>query len=110
MLAEIQVSPRPYGTEESPYANVHPALQAIKDSGLTHEVHGLGTVVEGDPDEVWALLRTVHEACLAAGADANASYLKIHQHAEHHRTAGHEEDATSDPTPTIARLTRNWRG
>lgn len=110
MLAEIQVSPRPYGTDEVPYANVHPALQAIKDSGLRHEVHGLGTVVEGDPDEVWALLRRVHEACLEAGADANASYIKVHQHGEGYVAAGHDNGgATSDPTPTFARLTRNWR-
>lgn len=82
MLAEIQVAPRPAGTPEAPYAHVDAAIAAIQASGLTYEVHALGTVVEGSPDQVWALLRSVHEATLAHGAASTASVIKVHQGAD----------------------------
>lgn len=115
MLAEIQVSPRPYGNDESEYAHVHPAIAAIRDSGLHYEVHGLGTVVEGTPDEIWALLRRVHEAPLGAGATQTASIIKVHQHGALPGDAGAAGDGrdaaatAGDPTPTMDRLTRDWR-
>lgn len=82
MLAEIQVSPRPAGTPDDRYAHVDAAIAAIASSGLTYEVHALGTVVEGRPDEIWALLRQVHEATLAAGATSTASVIKVSQGAD----------------------------
>ena len=96
MLAEIQVSPRPAGTPENRYAHVDAAIAVIQSSGLTYEVHALGTVVEGSPDEVWALLRRVHEAALAAGATSTASVIKVGQGAE-------------DGGPTIADLVTTFR-
>jgi uncharacterized protein YqgV (UPF0045/DUF77 family) len=81
VLAEIQVLPQPSGTAASPYAHVDAAIAVIQASGLSHEVHALGTVVEGPPDAVWALLRRVHEATLAAGADSTATVVKIYERA-----------------------------
>lgn len=97
MLAEIQVAPRPAGTPESPYAHVDAAIAVIASSGLTYEVHALGTVVEGGPDEIWSLLRRVHEATLAAGSASTASVIKVHQGAD-------------DAGPTIADLVAKFRG
>lgn len=77
MIAEIQVLPRPLGTSESRYAHVDAAIAAISASGLSYEVGGLGTTFEGTPDEVWALLRQVHEATIAAGADGCMSVIKV---------------------------------
>ena len=47
MIAEIHVLPSPPGTSE------------------------------GGPDEVWPLLRRVHEACLGAGADGVVTVVKV---------------------------------
>lgn len=77
MLAEIQVSPRPAGAPDAPYAHVDAAIAVIAASGLTYEVHALGTVVQGPPDRVWALLRQVHEVTFAAGAHATSSVIKV---------------------------------
>lgn len=77
MLAEIQVSPRPSGTDQDRYAHVEAAIAVIQASGLVYEVGAMGTTVQGRPDDVWALLRSVHEATLVAGADAVTSIIKV---------------------------------
>lgn len=96
MLAEIQVSPRPAGDERGPLSHIDAALELIQASGLTHEVHALGTVIEGPPEEVWALLRKVHDIPLADGADSTASIIKVHQHRD-------------EGGPSIADLVTRWR-
>jgi len=77
MIAEIQVLPTPAGTEGDPYAYVDAAIAVIEASGLSYEVGPLGTSVEGPPDEVWALLRRVHDGCLHAGADRAVTVIKV---------------------------------
>jgi uncharacterized protein YqgV (UPF0045/DUF77 family) len=82
VLAEIQVLPHPSGPNDEPYAYVDAAIAVISASGLTYQVHALGTVVEGPAAQVWAVLRQVHEATLAAGASATATVIKVYEGAE----------------------------
>ncbi|UUX95945.1 MTH1187 family thiamine-binding protein [Aquabacterium sp. J223] len=96
MLAEIQVIPRPAGTAADRYKHVDAAIAVIQASGLKHEVHGLGTVVEGPPDKVWALLQAVHQATLEAGAERTLSVIKVSSGAQ----AG---------GPTVEDLVRKFR-
>ena len=77
VIAEIQVAPSPPGTTENPHAHVEAAIAVIQGSGLRYEVGALGTTLEGDADEVWATLRAVHEAMLAAGATGGLSHIKV---------------------------------
>ncbi len=77
MIMEIQVLPTPMGTAHQPYAYVDAAIAAIAGSGLTYEVNALGTVVEGEPDDVWDLARAVHDATLAAGAESVVTNIKL---------------------------------
>lgn len=77
LIAEIQVAPSPPGTAEEPYAHVKAAIAVIQASGLSYEVGALGTTLEGEADQVWATLRGVHEAMLAAGATAGISHIKV---------------------------------
>lgn len=79
MLVDIQVLPTPAGTDQDRYAHVDAAIAAVKTSGLHHEVGALGTTVEGDPDQLWPLLRQVHEGCLAAGATNAVTIVKVGQ-------------------------------
>ena len=97
MLAEIQVLPQPLGTEADRYAHVDAAIAVIEAAGLTYEVGALGTTVEGPPDAVWPLLRAVHEATLAAGAQGCVTVIKV------------AEAATADGDPPIAGLTDGFR-
>ena len=98
MISEIQVLPSPAGTADDRYAHVHAAIEVIQASGLHHEVGPLGTTVEGSPDEVWALLRRVHEACLAAGAASAVTVIKVAERA-----------GADDATLTMDGLTGNYR-
>lgn len=77
MIAEIQVLPTPAGNEAQRFAHVDAAIEVIRASGLDHEVGALGTTVEGPPEQVWALLRAVHEATLAAGAASCVTQIKV---------------------------------
>ena len=96
MLAEIQVSPRPAGDERGPLSHIDAALELIRASGLTYEVHALGTIIEGPPEEVWVLLRKVHDIPLSSGADSTASIIKVHQHRD-------------EAGPSVADLVTRWR-
>jgi uncharacterized protein YqgV (UPF0045/DUF77 family) len=77
MILEIECLPTPPGTADDPYRHIEAAIAVVQASGLHHEVSALGTTVEGTPDEVWAVARAVHEACLHAGAGSVVSVLKV---------------------------------
>lgn len=96
MIIEIQVLPSPGGTSDERFSNVHAAITVIEESGLHYEVGPLGTSIEGSPDELWPLLRKVHEAPLEAGAQGCISVVKIAEH--------HDDDA-----PTMTSLTDRYR-
>ncbi len=77
MIIEIQCIPEPAGTAKQPFARVHDAISVIADSGLPYEVGPCGTSIEGDPDELWPLLRRVHEATFTGGAVSCLSVIKV---------------------------------
>jgi uncharacterized protein YqgV (UPF0045/DUF77 family) len=79
MIVEIQCLPNPPGTADSRWAHVEAAIAQVQSSGLHFEVGPLGTSIEGEPDQVWDLVRRVHEACLTSGADGVVSVIKVEQ-------------------------------
>ncbi|MGE0708850.1 MAG: MTH1187 family thiamine-binding protein [Planctomycetota bacterium] len=60
MLAEISIVP--VGEGEHLAELLKDAIDEVRRSGLTYQVTAMGTLVEGDADEVWALLRRCHQA------------------------------------------------
>lgn len=96
VIAEIQVLPRPAGTAEDRYKHVDAAIAVIQASGLRHEVHALGTVVEGPPEKVWPLLQAIHQATLASGAERTLSVIKV-------------SSAAQPGGPTVEDLVRKFR-
>ncbi|MBB5021223.1 MTH1187 family thiamine-binding protein [Desulfurispira natronophila] len=59
MLAEFSITPIDRGNEHlSPY--VAKTIALIKESGLPYELHAMGTIVEGEPEEVFALIQKCH--------------------------------------------------
>ncbi len=81
MIVEIECLPTPPGTAAVEFEHVERAIAVIQQSGLKYEVGALGSTIEGDPDELWPLLRRVHEACLESGADSLVSIIKVGQRA-----------------------------
>ena len=98
MLVEIQCLPTPSGTDHRPYAYVEAAIAEILAAGIRYEVGALGTTLEGEPDAVWPLLRSVHEACLTAGATSVITVVKLAQ------------GAAPDGTPPMDTLVSDYRG
>jgi len=96
MIIELQVLPRPSGTDSDRHANVEAAIAVLASSGLEYEVGALGTTIEGPPDAVWALLREAHEATLANGAEFVISMVKI-------------AESAGDDGPTMGGLTAKFR-
>lgn len=86
VIVEIECLASPAGTPDEPYRYIEAAIGVIQRSGLNYEVDALGTTVEGEPDELWPLVRAVHEACLAAGAASVVSVVKVAQSAERDTT------------------------
>lgn len=81
MIVEIECLPTPPGTEDSRYAHVEAAIAVIQESGLKYEVSALGTTFEGEPDDLWPVVRRVHEACLESGANSVVTIIKVAQSA-----------------------------
>lgn len=75
-VMDLQVSPRRVGTV-SVSAAVVEAGRVIQASGLKHVLHPMGTCVEGQPEELYALAARIHEALAAMGYERIGMTLKI---------------------------------
>jgi uncharacterized protein (TIGR00106 family) len=97
VIVDIECIPQPLGTASAKYAHVEAAIAVAQQSGLRYEVNAMGTTIEGPPDEVWPVVRRMHEACLAAGADQVITIVKV------------AETADVARQPTIDDLTGKFR-
>lgn len=68
----------PLKTEEHRYAVVDKAIELIHTSGLNYKVCPFETVVEGEPDQVYALIRSIQTEILKNGCDELLLNVKIH--------------------------------
>ncbi len=73
--AAIQVLPR--SSEKGTYELVDLAIEIIQHSGLKYRVCPFETVVEGAYDDVMRLIKEIHEAVYAGGADEMITNIKI---------------------------------
>lgn len=53
------------------------AIEVITASGVTYEVGPMETVMEGPLDELLAVAKQAHLACMEAGAERVMTYIKI---------------------------------
>jgi uncharacterized protein (TIGR00106 family) len=51
--------------------------KVIRDAGLTHEMHAYGTNIEGEWDEVFAVIRRCHETVHNMGAPRVTTTIKV---------------------------------
>ena len=63
MLAEFSVTP--IGAGESVAKYVAEVIRIVDESGLDYKMNAMGTVVEGDFDEVMSLIARCHKATRA---------------------------------------------
>ena len=66
MLAEFSVFPM--GTGSGGLSKfVAESIKIIEDSGLDFEMHAMGTLIEGDADKVFQVIRACHDNMLRHG-------------------------------------------
>lgn len=73
----VEVSFVPLGVGTSLSAHVAEALRLIRESGLPYEFHSMGTNIEGEWDEVLALVRRCQDRIFEMGAPRLTTSLKI---------------------------------
>jgi uncharacterized protein (TIGR00106 family) len=75
IIAEISFIPMGAGVSLS--AHIAEALKIIEASGLNHEFHSMGTNVEGEFDEVMALVKKCHARFFEMGVPRVSTSVKI---------------------------------
>lgn len=75
-LLQIVISPKlPAGQSISPYvAQVH---QYLKKTKLRHTLHDMGTIIEGNAGELFALARKLHELPFKKGIQRVYTIIQI---------------------------------
>lgn len=77
-MAVVEVSVTPLGTAGAGVsAFVAGCLRLVEKSGLNYQLTPMGTIIEGDLDKIFQLLRQMHESPFAAGADRVSTLIKI---------------------------------
>jgi len=74
MIAEFSIVP--IGVGESVSATVAQAFEVIEASGVAHEHHAMGTNLEGDWDEVMAVIKACRDRLLESSNRVSLS-IKI---------------------------------
>jgi uncharacterized protein (TIGR00106 family) len=49
----------------------------LRESGLNHELTAMGTIIEGDLDQILAVIRKMHESPFSQGAVRVSTFVKI---------------------------------
>lgn len=75
VMIDICVSPANVGLSVSKY--VAECQKIFDEAGLTHHMHGYGTNVEGEWDEVMAAVKACHEKMHAMGVARCGSTLRV---------------------------------
>jgi uncharacterized protein (TIGR00106 family) len=75
VIAELTVVPMGVGLSVSKY--VAECVEIIEESGLGYELHGYGTNVEGEWDEVMAVIKSFHEKLHREGVPRVHTDIKL---------------------------------
>jgi uncharacterized protein (TIGR00106 family) len=77
-VAIAEVSIVPIGTRSTSVSSyVASCLKVLQESGLTFELHGMGTIVEGDLKALFEVVLKMHEVPFDAGALRVVTTVKV---------------------------------
>lgn len=76
VIAEVSIVP--IGTGSTSISRiVARAVRVLKESGLAYELTPMGTIIEGSLDEVFEVVKKMHESCFFGGVARVLSNIKI---------------------------------
>ena len=93
VLMDIMVSPGGVGISVSPY--VAHCQKIFQEAGLTHQMHGYGTNVEGEWDDVMAAVKRCHEDLHQMGAVRITSHMKCGTRTDKEQTMQDKVDSVN---------------
>ncbi|MGV8074454.1 MAG: MTH1187 family thiamine-binding protein [Syntrophobacteraceae bacterium] len=77
-MAIVEISVVPIGIEDTSLSKyVAKAVQIAKESSLTYELTAMGTIISGEMEAVWEVLKKMHESCFIAGVGRVLTTIKI---------------------------------
>jgi len=77
-MAVVEISVTPLGTATSGVSSyVAGCLKVIEASGLKYQLTPMGTVIEGNLDDILRVVRDMHESPFQAGAVRVSTLIKI---------------------------------
>lgn len=77
-MAVAEISVAPLGTATTGVSSyVAACVEVIAASGLVYQLNPMGTVIEGDVDAIFAILRKIHEVPFGRGAERVSTVIKI---------------------------------
>jgi uncharacterized protein (TIGR00106 family) len=83
-MAVVEISVAPLGTAAPGVSSYVAACVAIvAGSGLAYQLNPMGTVIEGDIDEILPVLRKMHEVPFERGAVRVSTLIKIDDRRDH---------------------------
>ena len=77
-MAVVFLTIAPLGTGTPSVSSFVAGVETVlRSSGLTHELTAMGTIIEGDLDEILAVVRRMHEHPFGKGAVRVSTLIKI---------------------------------
>lgn len=78
VIADVSVMPLiPAVSEEEMYKVVDSVIDYIKYSGLKYEVGAMSTTIEGEYDEIFDLIKTIHRIPFKLGIERVITVVRI---------------------------------
>jgi uncharacterized protein (TIGR00106 family) len=77
IAVSFEVLPGGLAAKQDVYAAVDAAIAVVAQSGLRYKVSPMETTVEGEYDDIMAVIKQAQDAVLAAGADRVFTLVKI---------------------------------
>jgi uncharacterized protein (TIGR00106 family) len=99
-IAELSIIP--IGTKSTSLSSyVAACVKVLEDSGLTYEVHGMGTIIEGALQDLFQVILKMHEVPFEAGALRVVTSIKIDDRRDKETSAQEKVRAVLTKTPQI---------
>ncbi|NLI31883.1 MAG: MTH1187 family thiamine-binding protein [Deltaproteobacteria bacterium] len=77
-MAVVEISVVPLMVQSTSLSSfVANALKVLQRSGLHYELTGMGTIISGDLDEIWRVLREMHESCFVEGVTRVLTNIRV---------------------------------
>jgi len=77
-MAVVEISVAPLGTGSLGVSRyVAACVEVVAASGLIYQLTPMGTIIQGDLDEIFAVLRKMHEVPFGHGAQRVSTLIKI---------------------------------